>query len=483
MMLSNWFQNRRRRRLLADPFPDDWLATLRSSVRHYRYLPEFQQQRVRSIVQVMMAEKEWAGAAGFEVTQEMCVTIAGAAAVMVSGADPPYFFDHLHTIVVHPRTVRFSPEQARNPWMPEASAVDGVAWQHGPVLLSWAAVRQEQRGRAPGRNVVIHEFAHHLDGLAGTMDGAPAQRDAAAEREWYAVTEAEFLRLVGSARRGEATVLDYYGASNQAEFFAVASECFFELPHAMRRRHRELYDALAGFYRQSPVEWLPMSAVERELETPPAQRGNTPRSGGKVDDDAQRDARGVRPQDRARLKAFRAMNAGDALFALGLQHLDEQRYEDAARIFTQLVEADRSDEESLAHRALAYLNLDRLDEAQADCDAALAIDPYDVDALCARAEIHLYYDRPKDALRDLSSALAESPNDIDARYLRGRANLELGRPRRAISDFTRAIHADEHFADALYDRGRAYEMLGRQAEAERDLRRARLLEPDAHWPS
>jgi Mlc titration factor MtfA (ptsG expression regulator)/Tfp pilus assembly protein PilF len=477
-MLANWFQNRRRRRLLADPFPDDWLATLRSSVRHYRYLPAGQQQRTREIVQVMLAEKEWAGAAGFEVTEPMCVTIAGVAAMMVSGADPPYFFDELQTIVVHPRTVRFTPEQSRNPWMPEA-AVDGVAWHHGPVLLSWAAVRQEQRGRAPGRNVVVHEFAHHLDGLAGTMDGAPGQRNAEADRQWYAVTEAEFLRLVGNARRGEATVLDYYGASNQAEFFAVASECFFELPHAMHRRHRELYDALAGFYQQSPVEWLPLSAVERELETPAAERGAAkPREAT----DAAYDVRGLRPQDRARLKAFRAMSAGDALFALGLQHLDEQRFEDAARIFTQLVEADPSDEESLAHRALAYLNLARLSEAQADCDAALAIDPYDVDALCVRAEICLGEDRPQEAIDDLNEALAESPNDMDARYLRGRAHLALGRPRRAISDLNRAIQADEHFADALYQRGRAYQMLGRQEQAQRDLRRARLLEPNGDWP-
>jgi len=478
-MLSNWFQNRRRRRLLADPFPEDWLATLKSNVRHYRHLPAPQQQRVRDIVQVMLAEKEWAGAAGFEVTEDMCVTIAGAAAVMVSGADPAYFFDHLQTIVVHPRTVRFTPQQSRNPWRPEAPAVDGVAWHHGPVLLSWAAVRQEQRGRAPGRNVVVHEFAHHLDDLAGDMDGAPAQPDADADRRWYAVTEAEFLRLVGNARRGEATVLDYYGASNQAEFFAVASECFFELPHAMQRRHRELYDALAGFYRQSPVQWLPTSPFERELESPPDERGKSAPADAA---DAARDGHGLRPQDRARLKAFRAMNPGDALFALGLQHLDEQRYDDAVRIFTQLVEADPRDEESLAHRALAYLNLDRLPEAQVDCDAALAIDPYDVDALCARAEIHMIEGRPQEALADLNTALAESPFDMDARYLRGRTHLELGRPRRAISDLNRAIMADPHFADALYERGRAYEMIGRQAEAERDLRRARLLEPDADWP-
>jgi tetratricopeptide (TPR) repeat protein len=370
--------------------------------------------------------------------------------------------------------------------MPDAPAVDGVAWNRGPVLLSWAAVRQEQRGRWPGRNVVVHEFAHHLDGLVGEMDGAPAMDDSEAEERWYEVTEAEFLRLVGSARRGEATVLDYYGASNHAEFFAVASECFFELPHAMRARHRELYEALAGFYRQRPHEWLPQSQFERELAEPAAGDRRIVATSAVVQDDAEETtgARGLRPQDRARLKAFRTMQAGDALFALGLQHLDEHRYEDAVRIFTQLIAADPQDEESLAHRALAYLNLGRGEEAQTDCDAALAIDPYDVDALCARAEIHLEQDRPADAVADLNTAILESPNDLDARYLRGRAHLALGRPRRALRDLNRAIMYDPHFPEALVERGRAYQALGWTAEAERDFRRARLLEPGAdEFPS
>ena len=484
-MLSNWFRNRRRRALLADPFPADWLAWLQGNVRQYSHLPAGQQQRVRQIVQVMVAEKEWAAAAGFVVTEEMQVTIAGIAAMMVSGTDEPFFFDRLQTVVIHPRTVRFSSEQTTvNPWLPEAPAVDGVAWNHGPVLLSWGAVRQEQRGRWPGRNVVVHEFAHHLDGLSGDMDGLPAQEDDDADRQWYAVTEAEFLRLVGNARRGEATVLDYYGASNHAEFFAVSSECFFELPHAMRTRHPELYEALAGFYRQSPADWLPATDLEIGLSPlPTADRRVSVFDDSKSTDEADHspENRGLRPQDRARLKAFRAMNAGDALFALGLQNLDEQRYQDAARIFSQLVAADPQDEESLAHRAVAYLRLGQFSAAQADCDAALAIDPYDVDALCARAEIHLEQQRPEQALADLNAAVRESPQDVDARFLRGRANLALARPRRAIRDLGRAIMGDPYFAEAFFERSKAYRALGWIVEGDRDLRRAQLLEPDADW--
>src|SRR5262245_51527949 len=118
-MAISWFKSRRRRKLLAQPFPAEWRETLRRRVRQFPYLPAAQQERVRTVVQVMVAEKDWAGAAGFAVTDEMRVTIAGAAGVMASGFDPPYFYDRLETIVMHPRTVRFTPEQsAAYPMLP-----------------------------------------------------------------------------------------------------------------------------------------------------------------------------------------------------------------------------------------------------------------------------------------------------------------------------------------------------------------------------
>jgi Mlc titration factor MtfA (ptsG expression regulator) len=255
--MFTWFKNRRRARLLAEPLSIERRETLRRRVRHFRYLPPAQQERVASIVQVMLGEKDWGAAAGFEITDEMRVTIAGYAALIVSGLDEPYFYDRLETIVIHPDTMRFSMNQKFiNPHLPEPSALDGVAWQRGPVLVSWAAVRDERRGPADGRNVVIHEFAHHLDGLNGSMDGTPPLSREAEER-WLDVSEQEREWLLEDARRGEPTLLDYDAAENPAEFFAVASERFFELPHLMRRAHPELFQELADFYRQDPTAWLP----------------------------------------------------------------------------------------------------------------------------------------------------------------------------------------------------------------------------------
>jgi MtfA peptidase len=256
-MVMGWFKGRRRRRTLGAPFRAEWRETLGRRVRHYQYLPAAQQERVRTIVQVMLDEKEWAGVVGFAVTDEMKATIAGYAGVMVSGYRQPYFFDRLHTFVVHPGTIRFSQEQAlTNRFLPEPSALDGVAWDRGPVLLSWAAIRDERRGPSRGRNVVLHELAHHLDGLNGEMEGVPPL-EAAAEREWDRVIEEELDRLEDDARRGEEMLLDWNAGESRAEFFAVATECFFELPHALGRRHPELYEQLVKFYEQDPAQWLP----------------------------------------------------------------------------------------------------------------------------------------------------------------------------------------------------------------------------------
>jgi Mlc titration factor MtfA (ptsG expression regulator)/Tfp pilus assembly protein PilF len=468
-MIISWIRNRRRRRILSVPFPADWESLIKRRIRHYRHLPEPQQRRVRQIVQVMAAEKEWAAAGGLQLDPDMMVTIAAQAAVMVSGFDEPYFFDRLHTLVIHPGTVRFSMDRATaNPNLP-AGMFHGIAWQRGPVVLSWQRVRRELTGQSPGHNVVLHEFAHHLDGLVGEMDGAPPLKDAAAERQWYAVTEAEFLRLVGSARRDEATLLDHYGASNRAEFFAVATECFFELPHELRERHRELYETLADFYRQSPAEWLPRREPRGELQAD--EEGNFVRL----------EPRRRRREDHARLRAVQSLPTADALFAIGLEHLRVGQANDAARVFTQLLAIDPQDEESLAHRAMAYLHLGRSAEAQADCDAALAIDPRDVDALCVRGELSLAEGRHEPALVDLTEAVLQAPRDAGARILRARAWLAAGRPRKALADVSEALVHDPYSAEAFYVRGLAQRAAGREREAERDFTRARLLEPRGQW--
>jgi Mlc titration factor MtfA (ptsG expression regulator) len=258
IMFLNLFKSRRRRQLLAEPFPDQWRRWLEANVRHYQQISDAQRTKLRQLVTVFVAEKCWEGCDGLEVTDEMRVTIAGSACLLAVGVEPNYYFDRVLTILVFPDTFVRSPKWHGGMLVDESGMPTlGEAWHRGPIVLAWNMVQEESRGGSMGHNLVLHEFAHYLDGLDGEMDGTPPLAGAEQYRNWHRVTNREFARLVASSRRGEATLLDHYGATNNAEFFAVATECFFERPREMRSEHRQLYDALAGFYQQQPAEWPP----------------------------------------------------------------------------------------------------------------------------------------------------------------------------------------------------------------------------------
>ncbi len=130
----------------------------------------------------------------------------------------------------------------------------GEAWYRGPVILSWADARAGGQDPRDGQNVVLHEFAHQLDMLDGSADGIPPLPAGEPTRHWRTVMKAEYERLVRESERGRATLLDEYGATSEAEFFAVATECFFEKPLPLSREHPELYGVLSDFYRQDPAK-------------------------------------------------------------------------------------------------------------------------------------------------------------------------------------------------------------------------------------
>ena len=131
----------------------------------------------------------------------------------------------------------------------------GEAWQGGPIVLSWGDVISGSWHARDGFNVVIHEFAHHLDGLDGEMGGTPPFGNTDDDKKWAVVMRREFAALQHATERGLPTLLDYYGATNEAEFFAVASECFIELPQELRRQHGELFELMCRLYKFDPSQW------------------------------------------------------------------------------------------------------------------------------------------------------------------------------------------------------------------------------------
>ncbi len=249
-MIWSWFQSRRRKKLQAAPFPRAWEDFIHRNVRHARGLSEQQQARLRGYLQVFVAEKYWEGCGGQTITDEVQVTIAALVGILVLGVEPPYYFDRVKTILVYP-SVYLQPEHTAGGLLVEEDVeVLGEAWHGGPVILSWDSVLESGRHPHTGHNVVFHEFAHCLDGLDGETDGTPPLSSRQEQRQWREITDQEFHRLQRDSQQGRATLLDSYGATNKAEFFAVATECFFELGSEMKEYHPRLYEALSKFYRQ-----------------------------------------------------------------------------------------------------------------------------------------------------------------------------------------------------------------------------------------
>lgn len=263
-MFFNFFRNRRRKRWLALPVSSDWVMWLRTNVWQYQHLNAEQQAKVQRVARVLFQEKDWASGGGLAVTDEMRVTIAGQAALATLGFEKPFYFERLRTIIVYAGTFSSQPKSDDEMILGELGqphsdfdARSGEAWQGGPIILAWDSVLRQGRNARLGQNVVLHEFAHHMDSLDGTTDGAPPMTDYEFEKKWYRVTAEEYRRLLGFARRGESSLLDPYGATNQAEFFAVATECFFTQPHELGQAHPELFSVLERLYGQDPRAWLP----------------------------------------------------------------------------------------------------------------------------------------------------------------------------------------------------------------------------------
>jgi MtfA peptidase len=255
-MLFAWLERRRRRRLLAAPFPADWRAHLRLNVAVYEILTDTEQARLRDDLRVFIAEKSWEGCGGLTLTDEIRVAIAAQACLLLLGVEHDYF-GRVQTVLVYPTAYR-SPDGEVGPdgVVREGIGRLGEAWHRGPVVLAWDEVRAGGQNHRDGRNVVLHEFAHQLDFLDGLIDGTPPLRDAEQYREWQRVMTAEFDRLRADVEQGRATLLDAYGATNPAEFFAVATECFFEKPRQLQERHPEVYAVLRGYYCQDPAGWF-----------------------------------------------------------------------------------------------------------------------------------------------------------------------------------------------------------------------------------
>lgn len=247
----------RREEVRKRAFPAEWLAILEKNVPLYSKLPETDRRELQQHILVFLAEKRFEGCGGLELTEEIKVTIAAGACLLLLHRETDYYPD-LRSILVYPSSfISRVTERTSYGVVVESDLVRlGESWSHGYVILSWDDVRSGAADIHDGHNVTLHEFAHQLDEEDGSANGAPLMEQRSNYVTWARILGAAYEELRRDTMFGNETVLNSYGATNPAEFFAVATETFFEKPAQLKERHPELYEELRRYYHQDPEEYL-----------------------------------------------------------------------------------------------------------------------------------------------------------------------------------------------------------------------------------
>ena len=256
-MLFGLLKQRRRRRLRARPLPKEWLEIIRRNIAFFSRLSASNQAELLGHIQVFLAEKRFEGCADLELTDEIRVTITAQACLLLLHRETDYF-PSLLTILVYPSTYMVEEKRPIEEHIWEEGTVTRLGEtgrRMGSLVLSWDAVKAGAADPSDGKNVVLHEFAHQLDYENYAADGVPGLATREQQLAWSEVMSSEFASLRAADETGIPTLLDTYGATNPAEFFAVSVEAFFEQPRALRARHPKLYAELRKYFKQDPVEY------------------------------------------------------------------------------------------------------------------------------------------------------------------------------------------------------------------------------------
>jgi MtfA peptidase len=254
--MFDWWRRLSRAEVIAEAFPEQFRELILERVPCGKLLDVDELSKLETLVRIFNSEKNFEGAAGLTLTEEMRVVIAARACLLVLHRvelDGPLYPD-LDTVIVYPSTYRVR-EQRREGYVTiegEQTRL-GESWTRGIVVLSWDAVMSGAANPNDGHDVVLHEFAHQLDAEDGAMDGTPELDDFERYSVWSKVAGAEYAALVDAVERHRKTSIDAYGATNAPEFFAVVVEQFFEQSAMLERKHAELYAELAAFFRFDPA--------------------------------------------------------------------------------------------------------------------------------------------------------------------------------------------------------------------------------------
>jgi len=240
-------------RLFNTPPPDHWLPALKNTFPTIEKLSKAQRKQLFGTMQIFLSKTIFEGCGGLELTEEMRITVAAQACTLLIGRTTKVY-PKLKTVILYPHTYKSGQKGMFGGDNGQSSRL-GESWDCGVVVLAWNSVLGGARNMEDGQNVTFHEFAHQLDQADGVADGAPVLEERSAYSAWARVFNREYKQLVDKTQHGHRSTMDTYGATNPAEFFAVATETFFEKPRQMKQKHPELYEELQTYYHVDPILW------------------------------------------------------------------------------------------------------------------------------------------------------------------------------------------------------------------------------------
>jgi MtfA peptidase len=247
----------KRRKQRNRPFPLTWQTILEGNIYFYQKLPESLQKRLRQHINVFLAEKQFIGCAGLQITEEIKVIIA-AHACLLSLSQKEKYYPNLQSILVYPTAYLVNATVPFSGFLVEERQEVrlGESWDKDRIVLAWEQIQHDLMNWQDGHNVIFHEFAHQLDGEDGSVNGVPNFDRQSDYISWARVFEREYNQLRKDIELDLPTVISEYGATNPVEFFAVATETFFEKSRQMQAKHPELHEELKRYFKLNPLEWM-----------------------------------------------------------------------------------------------------------------------------------------------------------------------------------------------------------------------------------
>jgi Mlc titration factor MtfA (ptsG expression regulator) len=243
-------KNYQRQKISNQTFPSHWISVLENNVPCYKKLPINLRQKLHKRILVFLAEKQFIGCQGLTITEEIKITVAGNACLLLL-SDRSNYYPYLDSILVYPYIFKVKRQQPfQELYLEQEYILSGESWgKQGLIVLAWQQIQNELKNYYSGQNVILHEFAHQLDREDGSMNGVPQLKNNQEYRSWAEVFQKAYQKLSDNIKTGKHSVINAYGATNPAEFFAVATETYFTKPEVLKRQYPHLYQQLKNYYQ------------------------------------------------------------------------------------------------------------------------------------------------------------------------------------------------------------------------------------------